>query len=80
MVTSPADFYMQRINPDLLYWQRIENNNAHAPKGVGRHGSNKSRIPRPPSYTSDNGVDYVIEAQPRSFTQWRIPEESGHQP
>lgn len=77
MVTSPTDFTMQRINPDLLYWQRIENSNA---KGVGRHGSNKSRIPRPPSYTSDNGVDYVIEAQPRSFTQWRIPEEPGHQP
>ncbi|PYI04491.1 hypothetical protein BO78DRAFT_320299 [Aspergillus sclerotiicarbonarius CBS 121057] len=84
-VTAPPPAYglwrsSVRLNPDLLYWQRIENNNTQRPKGVDRRASNKARIPRPPSYTSDNGVDYVIEAQPRSLTQWRISEESRRQP
>lgn len=41
--------------------------------------------PRPPSYASDDGVEYVIEAQPRSFApergqgfQARAPEISQH--
>ncbi|PYH91289.1 hypothetical protein BO71DRAFT_433041 [Aspergillus ellipticus CBS 707.79] len=63
-----------RINPDLLYWQRVENSRQQL-KSIDRRESNKARIPRPPSYTSDNGIDYVIEAQPRSLTQWHIPEE-----
>ncbi|PWY77128.1 hypothetical protein BO70DRAFT_295164 [Aspergillus heteromorphus CBS 117.55] len=79
-VTAPPPAYglwrsSVRINPDLLYWQRVENNRQQPPKSIDRRMSNKARIPRPPSYTSDNGVDYVIEAQPRSLTQWHIPEE-----
>ncbi|GAB1205663.1 hypothetical protein APSETT445_004341 [Aspergillus pseudonomiae] len=39
----------------------------HVNKAQGSGG--KVPLPRPPSYTSDNGIDYVIEAQPRSLTQ-----------
>ncbi|RAL08666.1 uncharacterized protein BO97DRAFT_353621 [Aspergillus homomorphus CBS 101889] len=68
-----------RLNPDLLYWQRVGNNSA-LPKVVERDPSNKSQIPRPPSYTSDDGIDYVVEAQPRSFTQWHAPERPSRRP
>jgi hypothetical protein len=27
----------------------------------------RPRVPRPPSYASDDGVSYVVEAQPRSI-------------
>lgn len=56
---------LQRINPDLLYWQRVESASASR-----QNPSRKTPAPRPPSYASDNGVDYVIEAQPRS----RVPD------
>ena len=55
------DVLLQRINPDLLHWQRVEN----APASR-QNPSRKTPAPRPPSYASDDGVDYVIEAQPRS--------------
>ncbi|KAB8203683.1 hypothetical protein BDV34DRAFT_227136 [Aspergillus parasiticus] len=60
-----------RINPNLLYWHRVDVNTSSLPQhandaqGLG----SKVPLPRPPSYTSDNGIDYVIEAQPRSLTQ-----------
>ncbi|KAE8156134.1 hypothetical protein BDV40DRAFT_293776 [Aspergillus tamarii] len=75
-VTPPPPAYglwrsSVRINPDLLYWHRVASNvpslPQHANEAQGLGG--KARLPRPPSYTSDNGIDYVIEAQPRSLTQ-----------
>lgn len=53
----------QRINPNLIYWHRVEN---AAASQRDQSASPKPPAPRPPSYASDNGVDYVIEAQPRS--------------
>ncbi|KAM0093952.1 hypothetical protein ACP6JD_002617 [Aspergillus fumigatus] len=32
-----------------------------------RRSNRNPSIPRPPSYTSDDGVDYVIQARPRPF-------------
>ncbi|KAL1975356.1 hypothetical protein VTN31DRAFT_3748 [Thermomyces dupontii] len=49
-----------RINPDLLYWQRVE-------PGPSKPPENADSRDRPPSYTSDDGVQYVIHAQPRSI-------------
>ncbi|KAI9039234.1 uncharacterized protein KD926_009775 [Aspergillus affinis] len=70
-----------RINPDLLYWQKV-NQEAHPmSKRMSRSeqpSNAKTTTPRPPSYTSDNGIDYVVEAQPRSFSHWNIPEEPEH--
>ncbi|RAH71206.1 uncharacterized protein BO66DRAFT_320589 [Aspergillus aculeatinus CBS 121060] len=79
-ITAPPPAYglwrgSVRLNPDLLYWQRVDKNSS-LPKVDERGPSNKSQPPRPPSYVSDNGIDYVVEAQPRSFTQWHAPEES----
>ncbi|KAE8377432.1 hypothetical protein BDV26DRAFT_212811 [Aspergillus bertholletiae] len=68
-----------RINPDLLYWHRVDGNipsipqHANKAQGLG----NKVLLPRPPSYTSDNGIDYVIEAQPRPVTQGPSTDRSG---
>lgn len=63
----------QRLDPDLLHWQRVENQPA-ALRNTER-GATPSRKPhgrRPPSYMSDDGVQYVVEAQPRSFTGYSL--------
>ncbi|RDA84727.1 hypothetical protein CP532_5240 [Ophiocordyceps camponoti-leonardi (nom. inval.)] len=46
-----------RVDPNRLFWQRNEESTEEAEPDTG---------PRPPSYASENGVDYVLEAQPRS--------------
>ncbi|KAE8351547.1 hypothetical protein BDV28DRAFT_136834 [Aspergillus coremiiformis] len=68
-----------RINPDLLYWHRVVDNASPLPQQANRAQGSGSKAPgqRPPSYTSDNGIDYVIEAQPRSRTQDRFAEPPG---
>ncbi|KAF7592815.1 hypothetical protein BBP40_012350 [Aspergillus hancockii] len=68
-----------RINPDLLYWQRVKDNASSVPQHPNRaQGSgSKALLPRPPSYTSDNGIDYVIEAQPRLIIQGPSSEQLG---
>ncbi|KAK4222159.1 hypothetical protein QBC38DRAFT_99940 [Podospora fimiseda] len=54
-----------RVDPTRLYWQRNEG-------GVNGEGEGLTRIDtqqtarRPPSYSSDDGVSYVVEARPRS--------------
>ncbi len=58
----------QRLNPDLLYWQRVDNypDISDIERGdESLHRKTDGR--RPPSYISDDGVDYVVEAQPRSL-------------
>jgi hypothetical protein len=84
----------QRINPNLLYWQRVDNapkpetapqtNHNETPtsdSGSSRSPSQSSspsttattatfataasNQPRPPSYASDDGIEYVVQAQPR---------------
>jgi len=70
----------QRVDPDRIYWQRNDaapdtvneddlsdssperQGSDHAESSVGR-----TTVPRPPSYASDDGVGYVVEAQPRSI-------------
>lgn len=38
-------------------------------------------VPRPPSYISEDGVDYVVEAQPRSIAPTTdVPLSSGVHP
>lgn len=57
-----------RINPNLLYWQRVE-----PMPTVNENGESRpDTATRPPSYTSDNGVDYVVHAQPRSIAPDRV--------
>ncbi|KAI0596150.1 hypothetical protein F4775DRAFT_323565 [Biscogniauxia sp. FL1348] len=69
-----------RVDPNRIYWQR---NEQHRPEddedgdgdasseGTGATGRRESGAgadrPRPPSYASDDGVEYVVEARPRSI-------------
>jgi hypothetical protein len=56
------------VDPNRIFWQRNEVANSHSNRdtifeeiGLGMDS------PRPPSYISEDGVSYVIEAEPRSF-------------
>ncbi len=57
------------MDPNRIYWQR----NEEAPEAVEeeeeepRTASRGRSAPRPPSYASDDGVSYVVEARPRSI-------------
>ncbi|KAG8414507.1 hypothetical protein J3459_014667 [Metarhizium acridum] len=50
-----------RVDPNRLFWQRNE-----AAEGVPRRPDTATG-PRPPSYASDDGISYVVEARPRSM-------------
>ncbi|KAF4592217.1 hypothetical protein GQ602_002516 [Ophiocordyceps camponoti-floridani] len=54
-----------RVDPNRLFWQRNEDADSRPESGQG---------PRPPSYASEDGVDYVLEAQPRSVAPPSITE------
>jgi len=53
----------QRVDPNRIFWQRNQQQNAAAERTEARPATAN----RPPSYISEEGVDYVIEAQPRSI-------------
>ncbi|KAK9446263.1 hypothetical protein VB005_00108 [Metarhizium brunneum] len=50
-----------RVDPNRLFWQRNE-----AAEPVPRRPDTAAG-PRPPSYASDDGISYVVEARPRSM-------------
>ncbi|KAM0155484.1 hypothetical protein ACHAPG_005832 [Botrytis cinerea] len=52
-----------RVDPNRIFWQR---NEAAFNRPVSRISERPSTANRPPSYMSDDGIDYVIEAAPRS--------------
>ncbi|KAK6951225.1 hypothetical protein Daesc_007756 [Daldinia eschscholtzii] len=54
-----------RVDPDRLYWQR----NDQAPTDVDEEQQTlpETAHTRPPSYASEDGVSYVVEARPRSM-------------
>lgn len=67
---------LQRVDPNRLFWMR----NEHAPpveegfdgssgssEGAHSGGVAGTNAPRPPSYSSDDGVSYVVDARPRSI-------------
>lgn len=53
------------MDPDRLYWQR--NDQAPAERSEEEHSHPETAHTRPPSYASDDGVTYVVEARPRSM-------------
>lgn len=68
----------QRVDPNRLYWQRNEHvtvqeeeevSDISSSSGSGSSQSSRGRatVPRPPSYSSDDGVSYVVDARPRSM-------------
>ncbi|KAK1983148.1 hypothetical protein LZ30DRAFT_14946 [Colletotrichum cereale] len=53
-----------RVDPNRIYWQRNPNAAPNVgPLTVGESNSG----PRPPSYASEDGVSYVVDARPRSM-------------
>ncbi|RYP47198.1 hypothetical protein DL768_006707 [Monosporascus sp. mg162] len=72
-----------RVDPNRLYWQRIDGHHHHQSPGStsesssdgphrsetrpGSAGTDTGVAARPPSYASDDGVAYVVEARPRSI-------------
>lgn len=79
-----------RVDPNLLHWQRIEDNRAQSAISMprSRGGSVVAASthdapaaapadgPRPPSYMSEDGVSYITEAAPRSVA----PPQDGSAP
>lgn len=64
----------QRVDPNRLYWMRNHQASAVEETDVGSSSAESSNssgtrtnVPRPPSYSSDDGVSYVVEARPRSI-------------
>jgi hypothetical protein len=70
-----------RVDPDRIYWQRNDaapetvaedassdsSPEREANGSQGESSTARTTAPRPPSYSSDDGVSYVVEAQPRSI-------------
>ncbi|KAL9625432.1 MAG: hypothetical protein Q9160_000495 [Pyrenula sp. 1 TL-2023] len=62
-----------RMNPDLIHWQRVEGSPDQENVSITRVESRSATANRPPSYISEDGVTYVIEAQPRSVVPEQLP-------
>ncbi|KAI1442588.1 hypothetical protein F5Y02DRAFT_241921 [Annulohypoxylon stygium] len=68
-----------RVDPDRLYWQRNDQ-----PPREGSEEEPRPGTARPPSYASEDGVSYVVEARPRSVVPTTDvplpphPSEAGH--
>ncbi|KAL9116030.1 MAG: hypothetical protein Q9227_000398 [Pyrenula ochraceoflavens] len=56
-----------RIHPDLVHWQRTQTQESRSPIEQEPDRARPTTANRPPSYASDNGVDYVVDVEPRSF-------------
>ncbi|KAI1350698.1 hypothetical protein F5Y01DRAFT_144049 [Xylaria sp. FL0043] len=54
-----------RVDPNRIYWQRAK---SPPPNGENKEaGDHRSGQRRPPSYASDDGIEYVVDARPRSI-------------
>jgi hypothetical protein len=58
---------VQRVDPNRIFWQRNEEAALGRQDATSRSEGRPSTAHRPPSYISEDGVDYVIEAAPRSI-------------
>ncbi|KAI1751336.1 hypothetical protein F4782DRAFT_191888 [Xylaria castorea] len=63
-----------RVDPNRIYWQRAQSpppsSPTSAPSSNGdsdEENGPRTALRRPPSYASDDGVDYAVDARPRSI-------------
>ncbi|KAI0439338.1 hypothetical protein F4803DRAFT_49851 [Xylaria telfairii] len=63
-----------RVDPNRIYWQRARSpppsspTSAPSSNGDSDEGNGpRTTQRRPPSYASDDGIDYVVDARPRSI-------------
>ncbi|OAX84747.1 hypothetical protein ACJ72_00886 [Emergomyces africanus] len=81
-VTPPPPAYglwrnSVKINPNLVHWQRREQTSSQ--RRSTQNENVNDGLHRPPSYISDDGVNYVVvEAQPQS--RQRAPDDSDIHP
>jgi hypothetical protein len=54
------------VDPNRIYWQRNDETQAAASE-LSTPAARPSTANRPPSYASDDGIEYVVEARPRSI-------------
>ncbi|WEW59873.1 hypothetical protein PRK78_005354 [Emydomyces testavorans] len=74
-ITCPPPAYglwrgSMRIDPNMIYWQRVDRRTSEG--AVNSSPIAETRPPtanRPPSYISDDGVQYVVDIQPRSHVR-----------
>jgi len=77
------------VNPALLHWQRVGDDNASEDQSSTTPSSPLESIhetepearpegARPPSYISDDGVEYVVAAAPRSTVYMPQPTDDVH--
>jgi len=59
------------MNPNLMHWRRVETLQREAASSdrISSISEQTSSPNRPPSYATEDGVRYVMEAQPRSTAQ-----------
>jgi hypothetical protein len=57
----------QRVDPNRIFWQRNEAAVLERQNSTERREGRPATANRPPSYISDDGIDYVLEAEPRSI-------------
>jgi len=77
---------LQQVNPSLLYWQRVDSNATPKDRSTARthqpnptvQGQEQREGPRPPSYLSDDGVEYVVSAEPRNTVYLPQPTDDIH--
>jgi hypothetical protein len=53
------------VDPNRIFWQRNEAVDLRRQNSVGRGETRPAN--RPPSYVSEDGVQYIMEAAPRSI-------------
>ncbi|KAI1184343.1 hypothetical protein F5B17DRAFT_85274 [Nemania serpens] len=60
-----------RVDPNRIYWQRAELSSSasstNSESDSDGRVSPRTAHPRPPSYASDDGIDYVVDVRPRSI-------------
>lgn len=58
----------QRMDPNLLHWRKVEALRREAAPTERNLPTTEQVSPyRPPSYATEDGVRYVLDAQPRSI-------------
>ena len=71
----------QRVNPNLLHWQLAEEPAPPVPslpRLAFEPPAGASEGPRPPSYASDDGVEYAAAARPRNTVYMPPPTNEVH--
>ncbi|KAF8254153.1 hypothetical protein K440DRAFT_532996 [Wilcoxina mikolae CBS 423.85] len=68
-----------RVNPDEFYWVRRRSATPNSPHTISEEATSPIQrrsmtlSPRPPSYLSDDGVSYVVNAVPEIRTEPPLP-------